>query len=354
MANNDTSSTHVFVCGYPSDVGGANTELWHTVKLWRTYGLGVTLIPTWKAEPKWQARLEQIGCRTVESNPDDLQNVPGLPGQVVVSMCNAKFLASAERFRELGCKIVWVGCMNWLFPRERLHYRKCGVFDRHVFQSRFQHDQLVGQLRRFGYEDRRGRMIRGALAAEEFPFHPLAHCPGEIFTIGRISRAAADKYSRRTWQIYGKVPHPVSVRVLGWAEEVRARLGPPPRWAECLPAGSQVVQQFLPTLQAMVHAGGQATENWPRVGLEAMAAGVPVVADNRGGWLEMIRHGLTGYLCDTDDQFAYYTARLAYDEEHRIEIARRARSSLETELANPEAIWAGWNELLLGIRDQEC
>lgn len=346
VASNNASASEVFVCGYPSDVGGANTELWHTVKLWRQHGLGVTLIPTWKADRAWQARLDEIGCRTVESNPDDLQNVPGLAGQVVVSMCNTKFLAAAERFRELGCKIVWVGCMNWLFPRERLHYRQCGVFDRHVFQSRFQQDQLVGQLRRFGYEDRLGSVIRGALAVEEFPFHPLAHDRGGIFTIGRISRAAADKFSPRTWQIYGKVPHPLSVRVLGWAEEVRARLGPPPRWAECLPAGSQVVQQFLPTLHAMVHAGGQATENWPRVGLEAMAAGVPVVADNRGGWPEMIRHGRTGYLCDTDDQFAYCTARLAYDEEHRTQIARRARTSLETELANPETIWNGWNTLL--------
>lgn len=351
MINSGGSPSEVFVCGYPSDVGGANTELWHTVKLWRRFGLGVTLIPTWKAEPIWHARLGRIGCRTIESNPDDLHNVPGLAGQVVVSMCNTKFLAAAERFRELGCKIVWVGCMNWLFPRERLHYRQCGVFDRHVFQSRYQHDQLVGQLRRFGYEDLRGEIIRGALAAEEFPFRPLPHGRGEIFTIGRISRAAADKFSPRTWEIYGKVPHPVRARVLGWAGEVRARLGPPPRWAECLSAGSQVPHQFLATLHAMVHAGGQATENWPRVGLEAMAAGVPLVAEDRGGWPEMVRHGRTGYLCETPDQFAYYTARLAYDEPHRIEIARHARTSLETELANPETIWSGWKSLLGGLSE---
>ncbi len=41
----------LFVCGYPGDVGGANTELWHTIKLWRRGGLDVTLIPTWKADP---------------------------------------------------------------------------------------------------------------------------------------------------------------------------------------------------------------------------------------------------------------------------------------------------------------
>jgi glycosyltransferase involved in cell wall biosynthesis len=96
-----------------------------------------------------------------------------------------------------------------------------------------------------------------------------------------------------------------------------------------------------------VHAGGQAVENWPRVGLEAMAAGVPVIADNRGGWREMIRHGRTGYLCDNDDQFAEYTARLACDETLRVQIARQARETLETELARPQEIWAGWKQLLI-------
>jgi len=339
----------IFVCGYPGHLGGANTELWHTVKLWRRFGLGVTLIPTWNAGAKWPGRLDQIGCRTVESNPDNLQAVPGLRGSIVVSMCNTKFLAAAERFRELDCRIVWLGCMNWLFPQERLHYRKCGPFDRHVFQSRYQHDQLVPQLRKFGYQDARGQIIRGAFDAGEFPFKPSAHAAGEVFTIGRISRPAADKFSPRTWEIYARVPHPVRVRVLGWAAEVRARLGPPPRWADCLPAGKQTPRQFLATLSAMVHAGGQAVENWPRVGLEAMSAGVPVVAENRGGWPEMIRHGQTGYLCNSDDQFAYYTARLAYDEQHRLQIAREARRNLLEELADPELIWSGWRKLLEGL-----
>ncbi|MBN2476897.1 MAG: glycosyltransferase family 4 protein [Pirellulales bacterium] len=340
---------HVFVCGYPGHLGGANTELWHTLRLWRRFGLEVTLIPTWQCDPAWARRLRQIGCRTVQSNADDLPNVPGLRGSVVVSMCNRKFLAAAARFRDLGCRIVWLGCMNWMFPEERLHYRRWGTFDRYVFQSRYQRDQLVPQLRKFGYGPAQGLLLRSPLAFEEFPFGPLPHRPGRAFVVGRISRAAADKFAPRTWQIYGKVPHPVAARVLGWSGEVRDRVGPPPPWAECLPPGSQTPQAFLPTLQAMVHAGAEAAENWPRVGLEAMAAGVPVVADSRGGWREMIRHGRTGYLCETEDQFAYYTARLAYDEPHRLAVARLARTVLETELANPRAIWAGWQSLLEGL-----
>ncbi len=75
---------------------------------------------------------------------------------------------------------------------------------------------------------------------------------------------------------------------------------------------------FLQSLHVLVQSNAAAVENWPRVGLEAMAAGVPLVVDAKGGWLEMLRHGRTGYLCRTEDEFAYYAARLAYDEAHRL------------------------------------
>ncbi len=339
----------VFVCGYPGEVGGANTELWHTIRLWRRFGLAVTLIPTWQADARWRTRLTSIGCDTVEREPDRLHEVPGLVGGVVVAMCNTRFLAAAARFRELGCRIVWVGCMNWLFPRERMHYREYGPFDRHVFQSRYQRDQLLPQLRRFDFAADQGRLIRGAFQFDEFPFRPRAHARGERLIVGRISRAAPDKFSPQTWHIYARTPHPIQARVLGFSREVETRLGPPPSWATCLAEGSETPREFFAGLHAMVHTGGRAVENWPRVGLEAMAAGVPVVAEARGGWKEMIRHGQTGYLCDNDDEFAYYTARLAYDEPHRRQMLCQARCAVEEELARPESIWSGWRELLGGL-----
>ena len=88
---------HLFIIGYPSAVGGANTELWHTVKLWRRFGLGIALLPTWQADTAWRARLEALGCRTILCSPDELAGVPRLAGSAVVSFCNTKFLAVAER-----------------------------------------------------------------------------------------------------------------------------------------------------------------------------------------------------------------------------------------------------------------
>ena len=335
----------IFVCGYPGTVGGANTELWHTVMLGGRRPLHDPNPPPWRAAPGGPPRLDEIGCHTVECSPDRLDAVPGLAGSVVVAMCNEHFLNAADQLRRLGCRTVWVNCMNWLFPAERICYERHGPFDRYVFQSRYQHDQLVPRLERFGYRPEQGHIIRGAFAFGDVPFEPLPHGTGEPFVIGRVSRAAPDKFSPRTWAIYRRTPHPVRARVLGFSPAVAARTGPPPHWAECLPQGSEAVDQFLPTLHAQVFAGATA-ENWPRVGLESMAVGVPLVVDNRGGWREMIRHGETGFLCESEDDFAFHTARLARNEELRRHVAYQARRDLERRLAEPKTLAAGWRGVL--------
>jgi glycosyltransferase involved in cell wall biosynthesis len=337
---------HIFVLGYPGDVGGANTELWHTIKLWRRLDVAVTLIPTWTAEPRWQRRLDALGCRTAVSDRHSLGAVEGLPGSIVVGFCNSQFLACGQRLKELGCRTVWVSCMNWLFPEERLLYRRLGTFARHVFQSRYQRNQLVPQLRRYDFHVAQAAVIRGAIDADEFPLEPLPHAAHEAFCLGHVSRAEPDKFARNLWQVYGRVPHPVRVRVLGWSEAIARHAGTPPPWAECFAAGSLDVGPFMKTLHAMVVPGGSAVENWPRIGLEAMAAGVPLVVKAEGGWNEMLRHGETGFLCHTEEEMAYYTARLAYDETYRLEMVRQARAALVDDLAEPSAIGRQWLELL--------
>jgi hypothetical protein len=317
--------------------------------LWRQFGLPVTFIPTWKPAAPWQTRLERIGCNTFRTTPQGLAAVPGLRRSVVVSFCNSEFLRHADRFRDLGCKVIWVGCMTWLFSAERRHYRRRGPFDRYVFKSAYQRSELQPQLAKFGARPEQCHLIRGAFSCDEFPFRPLAHEPGTPFVLGRISRAAPDKYARNTWAIYAKVPHPVKARVMGWSRPVEQKLGGPPRWAECLPAGAETPQQFFGSLHGMLQVNGGDAENWPRSGLEAMASGVPIVAQNRWGWREMIRHGETGYLADNDDELAFYAGRLACEEDRRLAIARRARHALQQDLANPEAIWAGWRRLFEGL-----
>jgi glycosyltransferase involved in cell wall biosynthesis len=75
-----------------------------------------------------------------------------------------------------------------------------------------------------------------------------------------------------------------------------------------------------------------------------MAAGVPVVAENRFGWPEMIRHGETGLLCDTPADFTAALARLAADEPYRMQLAENARRAVEA-MADPALLGRQWREL---------
>ena len=91
----------LFLMGYPGDLGGACTEAWHTLKIWRRLGLAVQVLPTWSADAKWRTRLDALGCSTHEASAETLEHVPGLAGATVVSFCNSAFLAHAQRLREL-------------------------------------------------------------------------------------------------------------------------------------------------------------------------------------------------------------------------------------------------------------
>jgi len=338
----------VFVCGYPGHVGGAKTELWHTLKLWRSLGLDVTVIPPWGAADqehygRWAVELRDIGCRIASCpDPSTLHTVPGLRGATVASFCCPPFLREAHRFRALGCRIVWAGCMTWPIPGERRHYRRHGVFDRYVFQSEYQRGKLEPGLAAFGYRPTRGHLIRGAFDVGEFPFRPRPRTTAEPFVVGRISRAAAEKYTPELWRIYGSIPH-AHARVMGFRERCEAVTGPAPRFAECLPEGRVSPRKFLATLHALVMPTAT-FENWPRVGLEAMAAGVPLVVDDRGGWREMIEHGHTGFLCASDADFVRHATALAEDDSLRMRIAHAARAAVER-LTDPATIGAAWLNL---------
>jgi glycosyltransferase involved in cell wall biosynthesis len=339
------SAPRVFLLGYPGAMGGANTECWHTVKLWRRMGLDVTLIPTWGNDPAWEEKLAAIGCQTVHAKSDDLRNVPGLRAAIVVGMCNSHYTRVYPVLKNLGCKTVWVNCMTFMFDHERNAFRQHGPADAYVFQSDFQRKELEPQLAALGYRPGQGYTIHGAFDVEEFPFKPLAHEAGEEFVIGRLSRPDLDKWSSNHWRILDVVPF-ANRRALcmGWTQPLDRKLGRPPGWAECLPPQRIPVSEFLGRCHAMVGLNGGARENWPRVGLEAMASGVPLVCQNLWGWPEMIEHEVTGFLCEDDQDFAYWLGRLAREESLRRGIIHKARTAVEA-MASPALIGADWQKL---------
>lgn len=342
----------LFLIGYPGDVGGAGTECWHTLMLWSRFGFYVTCIPTWSCSLDWEKRVKELGHRTIKVNnpPKGLLDIAELKDSIVVSFCNSQFLNNLEYFRKMNCRIVWAGCMCWLFNAEKEHYRKFGPFDSYIFQSQHQLNTLFPQLSEYGVSVSQCHLIRAPFISDTWEFRPLPHIKGEPFIIGRASRAAPDKFHAKTWEIYKRIDYPIKIKILGWGDSVEKKLGKPPEWAETMPPGAIPIKEFFRSIHCMMQISDSAQENWPRTGLEAMASGVAIVAHNDWGWKEMVIHGETGLLANNEDEFVQYASMLAKDEPLRLKLITNARKHLEENLANPYISWKHWKRVFDSLK----
>jgi glycosyltransferase involved in cell wall biosynthesis len=85
--------------------------------------------------------------------------------------------------------------------------------------------------------------------------------------------------------------------------------------------------------------------------LQYMAAGLPVVANPIGVQTHLVRHGETGFLAETPDQWAEAIGRLARDPELRRQMGLAARHRVEREFS-VEVGGRRWLELLRTVQRQ--
>lgn len=334
----------IFVLGYPHLVGGAGPHCWRTAKLWRKHGVEVTFLPRNDGR-RWLEQMDAWGCKVVAGGGSALDEVEGLPGSIVVAWCNDGFVQAFPTLQRLNCRTVWLGCMTWLFESEKKLYETGERFDRWVVNSEFQRMKLLPELLAAGYPLEHVVKIPSPYTADEIDYLPRPHRPGEEFVIGRLSRKNPDKWHRDSWSIYATAKQPLKVRCMGWSNRLLDHMGDPPEWVECLKPKQEPRRDFYASLHCLAHINDSAQENRPCTALEAMAYGVPVVAENQHGWKELIRHGRNGFLWNDTEEFAYYVDRLAEDEELRLEITRNARDDLVSTIANEEETWDKWRNL---------
>jgi len=321
----------ITICGFPAinGAGGATGEALHAALLWRRNGLDVQWVPTWgSAAQETVDMLASYGMDTIISTQRDILDVPGLRGSFAVAFCNDKFTRVVDRLRQAGVKV----CFCPLMCYWRAGWQTTTV-DALVCQSEFQRSRL-----------RRpdAHLIRGAFDWANAKYEPRPRLPGEPFVVGRLGRDAASKWHWMYWRMCEEIPN-CRALTMGFNSNVLQQARPKPEWASAMPVGSMPAEQFYRQLHAYLNMGEE-VENWPRVGLEAMAYGVPVIAENRGGWAEMIQHGVNGLLFDPAKPLegGKLAAELAADEPRRLALAESARRHLETVLAEPGAIWDGW------------
>lgn len=315
----------IAVIGYPSKLGGADTELDHQIDVWLKMNLRVHLIHTSDIDMNLKAmNMEERGC--IVHEPRDWKACTGMP---VISFCNGEFLKDICSIRDYASKIFWVNCMSWLFPAE-IEAHKEGLIDFFVYQTHDVMRKSAAVLRKHN-KNFSGFVINPYFRTDDYPF--VSDRNKDYFRFCRISREDLAKFHPAQLWVYETMmaPELKSGCILGFNEKIEKKIGKLPNWIRGLSAGSMPVQDLYRHAHACIQMSDPSlTENLPRVGFEAMAMGCVLCCDNRGGWQREVVHGQTGFLCSDEREFVYYSTRLAFENGERTQLARNARDHLDS------------------------
>ncbi len=127
------------------------------------------------------------------------------------------------------------------------------------------------------------------------------------FSVGRHSRDVLLKYSSDFFELHESIM-PTKLRVLilgapkGMQEYVRENLSALRNHYYLLGLGTLAVPNFLSMPEIYLYKTSDSfAETCPMNILESMAAGLPIIAENKGGIPDLIASQQTGILCDSND-----------------------------------------------------
>ena len=333
--------------GCPRPVGGANTAAGHTALLWRKMDLNVTILPASKeAESNpWTARLAEAGCKIMP--PVERNHLPPwLRNAIIVDFAVELCVRLWPELYKRGCKLVHVPTHCVTLGHEHATFALCPPTVL-VCETEFQKRTIGMQYAAYGVQQQ--PIIRDAFDPEDFSFQPCPRKNGH-FVVGVLARDVPAKWPHRLVKVLEAVRKrgvKLHGHFMGWTPAMARWSGTLPTWIGHSAPGSIPVSSFMADLHCLLCLP-DTDENWPRVTMEAMASGVPVVADNRAGFKEQLQNGETALLAGSDEESADAICRLAEDEELRQRLIVRGRAVLE-QIANPALIGAQWKDLFCSL-----
>ena len=317
----------IAVLGIPTRHGGADTELDHQIRIWQAMGIEVHLTPFSPLDENQKGMgLEARGC--IMHDPLDWPSLKLMHG---IAYCSAPCLQHLPDIRRHLKTFTWVNCMTWNFELE-VQNQKDGLIDFHLYQTAHQVASVAPSLKatesKYPNPAYRPLRVTPYFHAPDFPFHEDRD--PNYFSFGRLSRQDEKKFHPAHTRIYDGIESPVPKRALvqGWDFKIEEKCGEQPIWVQTEPSGSVSQQDFYKFADCVVMATDN-LENLPRVGMEAMASGSVLIVENRGGWQLEVEHDITGFLCDTPDQFIEYGSRMAKHSKLRHQMAREGRDRLD-------------------------
>lgn len=313
--------------GFPSDGGGAGTELRHQIRLWRKMGIQITIIPSTGGTAVLPEHRELESMGVLVTRVDEWDRLA--PNSMVLSFCNRLTLMNIRHLQDRGCKLAFVNCMTDLFDSEKALIRE-GRISALLYQNPDIRASLEPTV--LGLKSEKPPLMlefEPWLDPEIYPYSPVK--PDDQFVMGHISRPDPLKFTKDTIHIYESVltPGKKSGIFLGFSRKCALKTGQPPNWIELYANHNRLSPLEFYRRCHIILQPTDTTENWPRIGLEAMASGCVLVVDRRGGWSRMIEHETTGFLCESSEEFSHYATRLSHDPSYRSKIARQAYESFQ-------------------------
>lgn len=165
------------------------------------------------------------------------------------------------------------------------------------------------------------------IAQERFASSAYPAVVARPMTIGRASRDVLDKHHPDDVGLYRMLAgRGIRVRIMGGTCLAPA-LGDV-EGIELLPAGAHAMPEFYRSLDAVFYRTfyrtGAFIEAYGRVVIEAMGSGLPVVAHARGGYVDALQHGLSGFLIDSQEDAYDTLMSLAGSAALRCEVGQAA------------------------------
>ncbi len=144
-----------------------------------------------------------------------------------------------------------------------------------------------------------------------------------ITVIGRMSRDDPGKHNFQDIELYKKLACE-SVRILLQGASCLKSELENKKHIEILETGTLKAPEFYNSIDIFYYRTGEHIETFGRVIFEAMAAGLPVIAENKGGYVDWIEHGKNGFLFNTTEEAKDLLDMLIKDKELRRYIGKNA------------------------------
>ena len=342
--------------------GGCGTEALGAIELIRSKGVAVLcIVPPDDEIITGSAAdfLRSTGVAIVNYAPGIFKKC-----DILISFAEGQSLFPLiEKYDDRPRFILYSDCMHYATDDEA-GWHKRNLIDAFFFQTRALADRLGPEIVR---KAKKSMTVRHGYRAfinthsDYFPLRFRIERDDKLFTAIKVTRDDAEKWHLDTWRMFCGISAPanrkVQIEVVGWGDNAQEKIGA----LDGGPWDKQINAQInshvhdpkeMAALYGRAHVLIHVCDyEWEdalgRVMLEAMVAGTVVIADNRGGAKELIRHGETGFLVDSPDEASFYASKLAFDDGLRRSIAAQAYVELTTlGHGNADVCWKWWQDLL--------